>query len=211
MNKTIQILDYGSGNLFSIFEAISRVSTDVEPVIDSKFLDHASALILPGVGSFSSAQRILGDNREAIMKAVTGEHMPILGVCLGMQLMFEKSEEGQGEGLGFFKGSVKRFSSGSGVKVPHMGWNEAVMGQRRSRLTEGLEEKEWAYYVHSYYPVPNDESIVEAWTNYGKAKFPSIISKENIFGTQFHPEKSHVIGAKMISNFVSLVAESDDS
>ncbi|MHB8566533.1 MAG: imidazole glycerol phosphate synthase subunit HisH [Nitrososphaerales archaeon] len=201
--RKIQILDYGSGNLFSIKDAINRSSENAEALIASSFDEDSDALVLPGVGSFNSAQRILGQNRQAILKAVNDKHLPLLGVCLGMQLLFEKSEEGPGKGLGLFKGCVKRFLPSHGIKVPHMGWNE-VNFLRNSGVSEGLNASEWAYYVHSFYPVPEDQSIVGAWTEYAGQKFPALVAKDNIFGTQFHPEKSHIAGARIIGNFVKI-------
>jgi len=201
----IQILDYGSGNLYSIREAISRASQEVEPVVDSSFDESACALVLPGVGSFSSAQSILGQNRQSILDAVLGRGVALLGICLGMQLLFEGSDEGRGEGLGLFKGHVRRFSPNGGAKVPHMGWNEAMFpSTRRSLIAQGTSRAEWAYYVHSFYPTPEEEGIVEAWTEYAGVRFPALVSRGKIFGTQFHPEKSHIFGARIITNFVNL-------
>jgi glutamine amidotransferase len=208
--KKIQILDYGSGNLFSIKNAIERSSQDVEAIIDSTFQsDESDGLVLPGVGSFASAQRILNENRKTILDSVNRGGMPLLGICLGMQLMFEESEEGTGEGLKIFGGRVMRFPRNSGLKIPHMGWNTISLSTKmpNSRLCRGLNDDEWVYYVHSYYPDPVDERIVCAWTEYGDSRFPAIIAQENVFGAQFHPEKSHTVGARIVSNFVNVVKE----
>jgi glutamine amidotransferase len=210
--KTIQILDYGSGNLFSIQNSIERASKGkVKAIVRSNFQETNDGLILPGVGSFSFAQRILEQNREQIIGAIKDSSLPLLGICLGMQLLFEKSEEGPGNGLNLFKGNVERFREDAKTKVPHIGWNtfRLVGGKTKasSKFCKGLAEESWAYYVHSYFPKPKDDSVVKAWTKYGKNEFPAIIERENIFGTQFHPEKSGAAGLKLISNFVDYVVK----
>ena len=177
----------------------------IQVVIASYFLD-PDGLVLPGVGSFSSAQRILLENKKQIVGAIDSKSLPILGICLGMQLLFETSEEGKGRGLGLFKGSVRRFSKDDKTKVPHMGWNTLTLSNDNkngtsSKICSGIINKSWVYYVHSYYPMSEDESLVKAWTKHGATKFPAIIEKGSIFGTQFHPEKSASVGFKLISNF----------
>lgn len=201
----IQILDYGSGNLFSIKDALSRVSKKYRVVVSSKYREGVvDALVLPGVGSFTSAQNVLGKHRESILSDVKNG-MPLLGICLGMQLMFEQSEEGTGEGLSIFKGKVVKFKAKKDLKIPHMGWNTFTLTDD-SKFCKGLSKSEWVYYVHSYFPVPKDESIVKAWTGYGEQDFPAIVAKGNVFGTQFHPEKSSKAGAKLVNNFASIVS-----
>src|SRR5487761_56957 len=201
----IQILDYGSGNLFSIENALKRSSGAIEVKVSSKFRSRsADGLILPGVGSFSSAQKILSENKKAILEDVRSRKLPLLGICLGMQLLFEESEEGPGDGLKLFKGKVRRFRAVDSLKIPHMGWNTFHPASSGSNFCKGLRMKEWAYYVHSYFPAPQDGRIVKAWTRYGNEKFPAIIESGRVFGTQFHPEKSQASGAKLISNFVSI-------
>lgn len=201
----IQILDYGSGNLFSIENAIKNSSGSIEVEISSKFRSNAvDGLVLPGVGSFSSAQKVLSENKNAILEDVMSRKLPLLGICLGMQLLFEESEEGPGEGLKFFKGKVRRFRAvDSSQKIPHMGWNTLYLNSSNSKFCKGLQNEEWAYYVHSYFPTPEDGRIIKAWTEYGAERFPAIVENESVFGTQFHPEKSQRSGAKLISNFIS--------
>jgi imidazole glycerol-phosphate synthase subunit HisH len=206
LTALIQILDYGSGNLFSIADALSRVP-NVKTLVSSKYREgRTDGLVLPGVGSFSSAQKILGENKHAILMDVQENKMPILGICLGMQLMFEKSEEGPGSGLELFRGKVVKFPHEPNLKVPHMGWNTLTLSNK-SPFCRGLSTQEWVYYVHSFYPSPKDKAIVKAWTKYGKQRFPAIIAKENILGTQFHPEKSSKAGFKLVKNFARAVLQ----
>ncbi|MDG6907355.1 MAG: imidazole glycerol phosphate synthase subunit HisH [Nitrososphaerota archaeon] len=205
MHALVQVLDYGSGNLFSIGDALGRVSPDIKVNVSSKYQKgKIGGLVLPGVGSFTSAQRILGENRKAILDDIESG-MPILGVCLGMQLMFEKSEEGTGKGLELFRGNVLKFKPEPNLKVPHMGWNNLKISNAKSLICKGLSKEEWVYYVHSFYPSPEDEGIVSGWTTYGTQRFPAVIERYNIFGTQFHPEKSSKAGFKMIRNFARCV------
>ena len=195
----IGILDYGVGNLFSIQTALEKlgVTTIVTSELDTNL--EYDGIILPGVGGWKHAvkriqvnQRILNDYYE--------NNKPILGVCLGMQLFFEKSAEGPGDGLGFFEGEIMFFSNN--VKVPHIGWN-TLKQNNKDRILDGVEDQSWAYFVHSLYPKPTDSKIISTTTDYG-IEFTSMINKNNIFGTQFHPEKSGKAGARILKNFVSV-------
>ena len=195
----IGILDYGVGNLFSIQTALEKlgVTTIVTSELDANL--EYDGIILPGVGGWKHAvkriqvnQRILNDYYE--------NNKPILGVCLGMQLFFEKSAEGPGDGLGFFEGEIMFFSNN--VKVPHIGWN-TLKQNNKDRILDGVEDQSWAYFVHSLYPKPTDSKIISTTTDYG-IEFTSMINKNNIFGTQFHPEKSGKAGARILENFVSV-------
>ncbi len=208
MRALIQILDYGSGNLFSIRNSLAKVSGRSTVRISPKYeAGRADGLILPGVGSFTSAQEVLGECRDDILNDVQKEKMPILGICLGMQLMFEKSEEGEGKGLRLFSGEVVRFNKGHGVKVPHMGWNKVnlVLPSSKAGLVADLKSKDWAYFAHSYYPRLDDKGIVLGETSYGNCTFPSIVQEGNVCGTQYHPEKSGEFGLQLISNFAKSV------
>jgi glutamine amidotransferase len=158
---------------------------------------------LPGVGSFSSAQQIMSKFKKTIAKDAK-KGLPLFGICLGMQLMFEQSEEGKGSGIGLFKGTVLRFDSENGLKVPHMGWNRVLL-EKNSRHALGLPSAGWAYFAHSFYPRPEDDSIITATTSYGSTEFPSIVMQDNILGTQYHPEKSGGFGFELISSFVNTV------
>ena len=190
------IIDYGASNMFSLLSALKRLGIETEVVAGGGSLKDCSGVILPGVGNFSSACAATNRLKIQIFDALK-RGTPLLGICLGMQLLFEKSEEGMGEGLGILKGEVVRFSGN--LKVPHMGWN-LVTPVRDSRLLSNIQGKMWVYFAHSYYPKPIDESISKGITRYG-VDFPSVIEKENVFGTQFHPEKSGVVGSSILANF----------
>lgn len=186
--------------MFSLIAALKRVNVDIDIIVNANDLNKYSAIILPGVGNFSSASNAILKFKEKIMKAINNE-VPLLGICLGLQLLFEKSEEGEGKGLSLFKGEVVRFPDN--IKIPHMGWN-LVIPQGKSELLNNIDGKIWAYFAHSYYPKPIDTSIVKGITTYGVV-FPSVIEHENIFGTQFHPEKSGNAGQIILKNFVKSV------
>jgi glutamine amidotransferase len=208
MCALIQILDYGSGNLFSIRNSVAKVSGRCTVRISTKYeAGKVDGLILPGVGSFTSAQKVLDECRDQVLKDVEERKMPVLGICLGMQLMFEKSEEGDGHGLGLFSGEIVRFNNEHGLKVPHMGWNtvDLVRPYSKAGLDAGPKSKNWAYFAHSYYPRPDDKQIVSGETSYGNCTFPSIVQENNVIGTQYHPEKSGEFGRWLISNFAKSV------
>jgi glutamine amidotransferase len=196
----VAILDYGVGNLFSLECALKKV--DLVPFIISSPLQwrHVDALVLPGVGNFAAASQNLKPLKHGILDAVEKE-IPLLGICLGMQLLFAESEESEGRGLSLFKG--KNVKLPKSVKVPHMGWNTLHV-VKESDLLEGLQEEAFAYFVHSYYPNPLDEDIIMAKTTYG-VPFASAIAKKNLFGTQFHPEKSGKTGTVILKNFAKIV------
>lgn len=156
-------------------------------------------LVMPGVGNFSAAAEKIAPLREELLDFLKSG-TPVLGICLGMQILFEESDEGPGKGLGFFDGKV--VSLPSNVKKPHMGWN-IIRKTRESPLLEGIQE-DWVYFNHSYHPSPVDRRIVLAETNYG-TDFPAVVGSGTVFGTQFHPEKSSLTGEKILRNFVKLV------
>jgi len=194
------IIDYGVGNLYSLKCALSKVGFTPLIGLSKPLLKQADAMILPGVGSFSTASESLATIRECLVD-LAERGTPFLGVCLGMQLLFQRSEEGPGEGLALLEGEnvlLPHF-----VKVPHMGWNTVTI-VRPTALFNGLENTFYCYFAHSYYPVPADENIVYAETTYG-VKFASIVVRQNIVGTQFHPEKSARPGLRFLKNFLDLV------
>jgi len=163
-------------------------------------LKEADAIALPGVGNFSAALKNLGPLKEEI-RELAKDGIPVLGICLGMQLFFPESEEGEGEGLALFQG--KNVQLPNFVKVPHMGWNTLRI-IRQNELLEDVQDESYVYFVHSCYPVPIDKDIICAETTYGTT-FASAIAKQNIYGTQFHPEKSDKSGLRILKNFVKIV------
>jgi glutamine amidotransferase len=194
------IFDYGAGNLLSLKVALETVGLNVSIGSDSQALKNADAIALPGVGNFSAAAKKLRavgqDIRDAIAYGTS-----LLGICLGMQLFFPKSEEGDGEGLGLYAGRTVWLPNS--VKVPHMGWNTLRI-VRDASLLSGIKEDAYVYFVHSLYPVPDDYNLVCTETDYG-ITFASAIANKNVFGTQFHPEKSGDTGLKILNNFARLV------
>lgn len=194
----IEIFNYGAGNLFSIQAAFKKEGARTALTKDGKGLKEADAIVLPGVGSFNQAARALPMRR---IREAVDSGKPLLGVCLGLQLFFSKSEEGPGRGLSLFPGEVKKFLA-LGVKVPQIGWNTLTV-RRESELTEGLDKESWVYYVNSYYPETSGKWVV-ATTDYG-VEFPALVSAKNVHGTQFHPEKSGEAGRKILQNFLRAV------
>ncbi|MBI5970764.1 MAG: imidazole glycerol phosphate synthase subunit HisH [Deltaproteobacteria bacterium] len=202
----IAIIDYDMGNLRSVAKAFEKVGAEVKVTRNPKDILDASRVVLPGVGAFRDCMKNLEDYGliEPILKAISSGK-PFLGICLGLQLLFETGEEfGVHKGLGVIKGRVVRFpagmkSDGEGLKVPHMGWNQANV-QKESRLLKGLPDGTYFYFVHSYYAAPTDASVVLTKTGYG-LEFASAIEKNNVAACQFHPEKSQSTGLKILENF----------
>ena len=201
----ICVIDYGMGNLRSVSKAIEKVGGKVTVSSNPKDVQKAKKLILPGVGAFGDGSREL--TRLKLFESLQGalkEGKPTFGICLGMQLLFEESEESPGvKGLGIFPGKVQRFRNPR-VKVPHMGWNEMILNVRKSPAFQGIGEKKYFYFVHSFYPVPREKSIIWASTKYGDEEFSSFVGKENIWASQFHPEKSQLPGLQILKNFITL-------
>jgi len=199
MSKAV-IVDYGVGNLFSLKCALRKVGFTITIGFSKRLLKQADAVILPGVGNFLTASRRLTPVREYLVD-LARSGVPFLGICLGMQLLFQKSEEGPGEGLALLEGENARLPCS--VKVPHIGWNTVTI-LKPSFLFNSLENPFYCYFAHSYYPTPADNSIVYAETNYG-VSFASVVVKQNICGTQFHPEKSGRHGLRLLENFLNFV------
>lgn len=200
----IVIVDYGMGNLGSILNIVKKVGGEAMVSSDPKVIAKAEKLILPGVGAFD--QGMLNLERrgliEVLNKKVLKENTPILGICLGLQLFTKKSEEGKSRGLGWVDAETVRFKT-EGLKIPHMGW-DYIKVKKDSPLTKELPENPRFYFVHSYHLVCKDKKDVLATTEYGY-EFVSAIQHNNIFGTQFHPEKSHKFGMVVMKNFVENV------
>jgi len=204
----IVVIDYGMGNLRSVSKALEFVGAEVVVTGDPKKLREAEGLVLPGVGAFRDAVFNLKERGlwEAIVEEVE-KGKPLLGICLGLQLLFERSYEfGETEGFGFIEGEVVRFELPEEFKIPHMGWNQ-VYAKKESELLKGIKEGEFFYFVHSYYVKPRDESVKLTETDYG-IYFTSAIEKDNIFATQFHPEKSQRVGLRLLENFCRIVSKS---
>jgi len=196
------IFDYGVGNLLSLKIALEKAGLTTTIGLTAKELAKADAIALPGVGNFSAAAKKLDTVRDTLQcKVQSGT--PLLGICLGLQLFFESSEEGPGSGLAVFKG--RNVQLPSIVKVPHMGWNTLNI-VKPNELFDGIAEGTYVYFVHSLYPVPKDPDIICTKTTYGKT-FTSAVASKNIYGTQFHPEKSADIGLKILKNFAKAVVK----
>ncbi|MBL8089795.1 MAG: imidazole glycerol phosphate synthase subunit HisH [Anaerolineales bacterium] len=200
----IVIVDYGVGNLGSIKNMFKKIGYKAEPSSNPEVLRQAEKLILPGVGAFDAGMSKLRERGliNLLNELVLEKKMPVLGHCLGMQLMTKKSEEGTETGLGWVEAESIRFkfeSDQSYLKIPHMGWN-GIDVQRQHAIVSGLETDSRFYFVHTYHVVCKNESDVVAYTDYGY-NFASVIQKENIIGAQFHPEKSHKFGMQFLRNF----------
>lgn len=202
----ITIIDYGMGNLRSVQKKFQRVGAEVEITSNLNRISKAKKLLLPGVGHFANGVKKLKESGvwDVLNRKVLQEKIPILGICLGMQLMAKHSEEGDVEGLGWFDAEVVKFTVIDKLKykVPHMGWNNANI-EKESQLFNGIPNEAMYYFVHSYHIVCNNNEDILTTTEY-EYKFTSAIQKDNIYGTQFHPEKSHDWGEEVFRNFVEL-------
>lgn len=201
----IAIVDYGVGNLRSVERACQQVGAEARVIASPQELGPAQGVILPGVGAFGDGMACLrAAGWVPALEGWAAAGKPLLGICLGMQLLFEESEEmGRHAGLGLLPGRVVRF--GSGVKVPHVGWNQ-VRPLRAHPLLSGVPAGAYAYFVHSYYVVPADPTDVLAVTDYGEP-FASVVGRGCILGLQFHPEKSQEVGLRMLANFAAIAAQ----
>ncbi|BCU77496.1 imidazole glycerol phosphate synthase subunit HisH [Luteolibacter sp. LG18] len=205
----VVLIDYGAGNIRSVANALNELGIQPEIVADPAGLDGATHLVLPGVGSFGDCMARLEERGLAsALRERIAAGTPYLGICLGYQILFETSEETSAgvAGLGIFKGKVKRFEDQPGLKVPHMGWNSVVPRQPDSGFWQDLGSEPYFYYVHSYFPVPADDSIIAAETTYGSETFAASIQTDKILAAQFHPEKSQDAGQQLLKNFFALTA-----
>lgn len=199
----IAIIDYGMGNLFSVEKAFVKLGAEVVVTSDAKTIAAADKVVLPGVGAFGDCMKNLeASGLIPIIMETAASGKPFLGICLGLQVMFEGSEEAPGtKGLGIFKGLVKKMIAPE-LKIPHMGWNSLKMAER-SPLLDNLPENPYVYFVHSFHAVPSEENIVTAFVEYG-GKVTAAVGKNNVQAMQFHPEKSSSVGLKILENFVGL-------
>ena len=196
------VIDYGMGNLRSVAKAVEKSGYSVK--VSGEYLDikRAKKIILPGVGAFGKAMENL--KRQGILDVIKEklkEGTPYLGICLGLQLLFEWSEEGNTKGMGVIKGVVKRFPNLPSLKIPHMGWNKVKLRMEGEDLFDGIPDNSYFYFIHSYYVIPVEKEIIATTTFYG-VEFVSSIKKGNLFACQFHPEKSGKIGLKLLENFL---------
>lgn len=207
------IIDYGMGNIHSVQKALESLGGRTAVINKAEGISACDKLVLPGVGAFDDAMLELKKQNlaPALIEHIAKKKI-FLGICLGMQLLFQESEEGELNGLSVLKGRVKRFDfvsqgfgSGEGnrLKVPHMGWNQIEIKRKDCPLFKGLADNSYVYFCHSYYPKPVDDKICAATTNYG-GEFASIVWQDNVYGAQFHPEKSQDTGMRILRNFVSL-------
>lgn len=200
----IAIIDYDAGNIRSVEKALQFLGQEVKITRDREEILGADKVVLPGVGSFGDAMGKLHQyGLVEVIRQVAEKKTPFLGICLGLQLLFERSDESPGvEGLGILKGEILRIPEGEGRKIPHMGWNSLEL-RNQGRLFAGISGEPYVYFVHSYYLKARDEQIVKATTEYGGTIHASV-EQDNIFACQFHPEKSSDTGLKILKNFVEL-------
>ncbi len=203
------LIDYGAGNLCSVVNALRVLGTDPTIVSSGAELTDATHLILPGVGSFGDCMgQLHSRNLVGAIQDWVASGRPYLGICLGYQLLFDSSEESPGvAGLGIVPGVVRRFQQTPGLKIPHMGWNSAVPSHADTGNWAGLGAEPYFYFVHSYFPVPNDLSVIAAQTTYGSDTFASAIEMPNLFACQYHPEKSQDAGLRLIENFLGSIID----
>ena len=195
---TVAIFDYGAGNIFSLKNSLEKNKATVDVITSLDKANNYSGILLPGVGNFDPAIRSMRDYSKTDFSDYVKDKIPVLGICLGMEMFFEKSEEGKEKGLGVLEGEVIELPNN--MKIPHMGWNNIEI-KKSSKLLEGVEDSSWVYFVHSYRVKPKRDDVVVADSDYG-IKIPAVIEKGNFFGTQFHPEKSSKVGSIMINNFL---------
>ncbi|NJR18178.1 MAG: imidazole glycerol phosphate synthase subunit HisH [Calothrix sp. CSU_2_0] len=203
---TIAVVDYDMGNLHSVCKALEKAGATPKITDSPKVIEQADAVVLPGVGAFDPAvQHLRSRSLEEPIKNAIASGKPFLGICLGLQILFESSEEGTEPGLGIIPGKVRRFLPEPNITIPHMGWNQLEFTQPKNLLWEHLPPQPWVYFVHSYYVDPSNPSDKAAIVTHGNQNITAAISRDNLMAVQFHPEKSSNIGLQILSNFVSQV------
>ncbi|HSA76389.1 MAG TPA: imidazole glycerol phosphate synthase subunit HisH [Nitrosarchaeum sp.] len=195
----LAIFDYGAGNIFSLKNSLEKVGATVDVITNFDKPNIYSGLLLPGVGNFDPAIKSIRQSKTDFHEYVK-DNTPVLGICLGMEMFFEKSEEGNEKGLGVIEGDVIVLPNS--MKVPHMGWNNLEIKQS-GKILEGIQNESWVYFVHSYRTKPANNDTITAESDYG-IKVPAVVEQGNFFGTQFHPEKSGKVGKLMIQNFLDV-------
>ena len=196
----LAIFDYGAGNIFSLKNSLEKAGATVDIITDFDKPNIYSGLLLPGVGNFDPAIKNICKSSKTDFNDYVKDNTPVLGICLGMEMFFEKSEEGNEKGLGVIEGDVIVLPSS--MKVPHMGWNNLEI-KKSGKILEGVKNESWVYFVHSYRVNPTNYDAITAESDYG-IKVPAVIEQDNFFGTQFHPEKSGKVGKIMIQNFLDV-------
>lgn len=201
---SIILLDAGTGNLFSVQQALLHLGARIIVSSDANQIRQAQKIIMPGVGAFSRfMEGMRSKDLDSALAEFLSHHRPLLGICVGMQALFSTSSEmGKHSGLNLISGTVTRFEDGSVIKVPHTGWNQLWFNDNNPLLA-GLTPGDYAYFNHSYYCQPDDNCVTSALTDYGTT-FCSVVHRENIFGVQFHPEKSQKVGLQILHNFINL-------
>ena len=202
MTPLVGLIDYGMGNLHSVQEAFKRLNSPLKLVKDSSEISNCEALILPGVGSFDPAMSNLHETGLVpVIKDWAIEGRPLLGICLGLQLLFEYSDEGTSKGLSLFKGAVHRLPDDVGERIPHMGWTP-LKYQNKNPLLDKSDDSDWMYFVHSYAAYPKEEIDIAATVNFGPSNVTAIVWNGRLGACQFHPEKSSLSGQKMLSRWI---------
>lgn len=202
----IVIIDYGMGNLKNVYNALKYLNIHCKISKEINEIKMADKLILPGVGSFKEAMNNINNlGLDEVIKKKVYSGTPLLGICLGMQMLFEKGyENGESDGLAFIKGNIKLIEPVEKVKIPHIGWNK-LQSSKKNILLSNLEKNSFVYYVHSYAACDMDNENLIAFSNYGGVRIPGIICKDNVYGAQFHPEKSGDVGLRILKNFGEMV------
>ncbi len=205
----IAVIDYDMGNLHSACKGLEKAGATPRVTDSPAEIERADAVVLPGVGSFDPAvQHLRSRSLEEPIKQAIASGKPFLGICLGLQILFEGSEEGREPGLGIVAGTVRRFRPEPGIAIPHMGWNELELTQPDSPLWSNLPDRSRVYFVHSYYIDPIDPTIRAATVTHGSQQVTAAIARDNMMAVQFHPEKSSAAGLQILSNFVAQVQTS---
>lgn len=203
---TIAVIDYDMGNLHSACKGLAIAGATPHITDHAADLEAADALVLPGDGAFDPAmQHLRSRDLVSPIKDAIASGKPFLGICLGLQLLFDYSDEGSEAGLGLLPGHIKKFQKEPEITIPHMGWNQLTLTQPHCPLWQGVKTGDWVYFVHSYYAEPSDPAVLAATTTHGSQTVTAAVAKDNIMAMQYHPEKSAPAGLKMLANFVELV------
>ncbi|MEL7035665.1 MAG: imidazole glycerol phosphate synthase subunit HisH [Cyanobacteria bacterium J06592_8] len=202
----IAVIDYDMGNLHSACKGLEKAGATPKITDSPAEIQQADAVVLPGVGSFDpTMQQLRSRNLIEPIQTVIAAGVPFLGICLGLQILFERSEEGEEPGIGIFSGTVRRFQSEPELTIPHMGWNQLQLTQPDLPLWKNIDTNPWVYFVHSYYVAPTDPEITAATITHGSQTVTAAIAHQNVMAVQFHPEKSSTAGLQILSNFVEFV------